>query len=306
MIGVLAEISGKAMQELEVQFSQFPCGETQVKLNLQDFPALQPEDSLRIIVFFSYTSDVDLMRLALIQDALHQAFGMRLITKLLTTLYFPYSRQDRVCAKGESSSLKKICETLHSVFEWFDGIELHDPHSDVLQACLPSSCELQIRHVEELITRFDLSEYDCVVSPDAGAYKKIFKVAQVLGKPVMIANKVRDTSTGEITGTTVYAGDDEITDKKLLIVDDLCDGGRTFYELAKVLKQRGASKVGLYVTHGMFTKGLESMSEFIDAFYAYYTLAGESSLQETTEKPLINYYKQAMASDHYNFNTEQL
>ena len=33
---------------------------------------------------------------------------------------------------------------------------------------------------------------------------------------------------------------------------DICDGGRTFIELAKVLKDNGAKRVTLYVTHGIF------------------------------------------------------
>lgn len=293
MIGVLAETQDGLVFEVKCEFSQFPCGESQVKIDTNTTP---PKNCT---IFFSYTSDTDLIRLALLQDCLHQAFGASLEKKFLAILYFPYTRQDRVCAEGESSSLKKICKTFEDVFSWFNGIEIHDPHSDVLEACLPSSCELQVQTVEQLVKKFDFSEYDSLVSPDAGAYKKIFKVGQVLQKPVLIANKIRDTSTGEITGTTVYSEDSEIVNKKLLIVDDLCDGGRTFLELAKVLKNRGASKVGLYVTHGMFTKGLESMSEFIDAFYAYYTLDGEDYLQETCDKPLICFHRYAMKEDNY-------
>ena len=62
------------------------------------------------------------------------------------------------------------------------------------------------------------------------------------------------TATGNITKTTVLH--DDFGGKDCVIVDDICDGGRTFIELAKVLKERGAGKIGLFVTHGIFSQGV--------------------------------------------------
>jgi phosphoribosylpyrophosphate synthetase len=45
-------------------------------------------------------------------------------------------------------------------------------------------------------------------------------------------------------------------DKRVLIVDDICDGGKTFELLAKDLYNAGAEEVNLFVTHGLFSKGL--------------------------------------------------
>lgn len=78
-------------------------------------------------------------------------------------------------------------------------------------------------------------------------------------------NKARNVQTGEITGTEVYG---DVKDKVVLIIDDICDGGRTFIELGKVLKERGASKVILYVTHGIFSQGKQVFEGIIDEVYA--------------------------------------
>jgi ribose-phosphate pyrophosphokinase len=51
----------------------------------------------------------------------------------------------------------------------------------------------------------------------------------------------------------------DVTGKRVLIVDDLCDGGRTFIELAGVLRSRAAADIGLFVSHGLFTKDLDPM-----------------------------------------------
>ena len=90
------------------------------------------------------------------------------------------------------------------------------------------------------------------VIPDAGANKKTAKIASYFGHSSFIrADKLRNLSTGDILETVVY-GD---VVGNITIVDDLCDGGKTFIELAKVLKQKGAEKINLYVTHGIFSKG---------------------------------------------------
>ena len=48
------------------------------------------------------------------------------------------------------------------------------------------------------------------------------------------------------------------------MVDDIADGGASFKYLARKLKELGAAKVGLYVTHGIFSKGLETLKVDID------------------------------------------
>ncbi len=55
--------------------------------------------------------------------------------------------------------------------------------------------------------------------------------------------------------------------KYCVIVDDICDGGRTFIELAKTLKEGGAQRVVLYVTHGIFSKGIYPLEKYIDEVY---------------------------------------
>lgn len=48
----------------------------------------------------------------------------------------------------------------------------------------------------------------------------------------------------------------------------LCDGGRTFTELARALKDRGAGRIGLFVTHGIFSRGLDPLfAEGIDDIF---------------------------------------
>ena len=75
-----------------------------------------------------------------------------------------------------------------------------------------------------------------------------------------LSDKTRDVMTGKITGFEVYA--DDLKGKSCIIVDDICDGGGTFAGLAIELRKKGARKVHLIVTHGTFSKGLTTLTNF--------------------------------------------
>ena len=50
-------------------------------------------------------------------------------------------------------------------------------------------------------------------------------------------------------------------------MDDICDGGATFVQLAKKLKEQGAESVSLFVTHMIACKGLQALSIFENVYY---------------------------------------
>lgn len=102
-----------------------------------------------------------------------------------------------------------------------------------------------------------------------GQRKKVLTVAQRLGlRDVFCASKIRDSKTGKITDTTFH---DEVKGRKVLIVDDICDGGRTFIELGKLLREKQAETIYLYITHGIFSKGLQALNPYFDHIYCYHS-----------------------------------
>ena len=87
---------------------------------------------------------------------------------------------------------------------------------------------------------------------------------------MVIGHKNRDPFTGEITHTSISGSTgDETKPQTHIIFDDICDGGRTFIELAKVLRRNTAhhDRIVLAVTHGLFTKGVDVVLEHVDAIY---------------------------------------
>lgn len=179
--------------------------------------------------------------------------------------YFPYARQDRIMAKDEPFSLKIFCDLLNT--QKFRTVTILDPHSDVAPALIDNCYVIpQWEIARKVIPTELLNDSDVLfVSPDAGAYKKLSKLIKDDSR-IIIGVKNRNIS-GEITHTHTYSSV-PIKDKTCVIVDDICDGGRTFIELAKNLKELGAKNIVLYITHGIFSKGTQILTDAgIDHIY---------------------------------------
>lgn len=71
----------------------------------------------------------------------------------------------------------------------------------------------------------------------------------MIDKKYAFGIKKRDWETGQINGLDVSGRAELIKDSNVLIVDDICSRGGTFYHSAKKLKELGAAKIYLYVTH---------------------------------------------------------
>jgi ribose-phosphate pyrophosphokinase len=255
---------------------QFPCGERHVTVDLSLFA--QWPTPKQVDITFLFRDNADIFELLLVCDAVQRAGG---VLHTLTIPYVPYARQDRVNTPGESLSLKVFTDLINSLK--FPVVYIDDPHSDVTTALL-DRVEVNEQHelLVPLILGSDIGPF-YLVAPDAGALKKTHKLAKALSflKPclgVIESSKERNTATGEITGTVVHAsglirtvtqGDKDIP-ITYVIADDICDGGRTFIELAKELRSMGAERVQLFVAHGFFTKGRAVVEQEIDVVTAFH------------------------------------
>lgn len=92
----------------------------------------------------------------------------------------------------------------------------------------------------------NLSAYDGIVYPDAGCRSRQ-PWLQSCGLPEITFEKVRDQQTGQITGLRPC---DELPGERLLVADDICDGGATFLKVAELLP---GCTLDLTVTHGIFS-----------------------------------------------------
>jgi ribose-phosphate pyrophosphokinase len=148
-----------------------------------------------------------------------------------------------------------------------------DSHSDVLEACLNnyekiSNIKLAKWALSNIDNKNGAQDRTMIVSPDAGALKKIYDIAKTFRiKNVVTAGKVRDIVTGNIVKTELPQMNlDGI--EQIVIFDDICDGGRTFIELAKVIREQTEKPIYLVVTHGIFSAGLLELSKHFNGVYS--------------------------------------
>jgi len=260
------------VNQQRVKTFNFPGGECQVQI-----AASEIGDKTEVIA--GLNSSDDILSLLLSVDAVRR---IRPHTQLTLTIpYFPYARQDRICNPGEALSLKVMADLINSLH--CQQVIVVDPHSDVTPALL-NHC--QTITLAQLITGSLLAskiqqEQWALIAPDAGAEKKIRDVAKQLSTDshaveFHCARKVRNTVTGQIVSTEFH---DNVQGKKLIIIDDICDGGQTFIELAKVLQSQGAEEIYLYVSHGIFSQGLSVLKPYFKSVYCYHTMLSPEQIE---------------------------
>lgn len=253
---------------IQVESFTFNGGEEHVKL----LPEKHIFNNQHLSVEAHITSSSDLMKLLLVKDAADRMCKPR--TSVLRIPYIPYARQDRVCVNGEALSIKVVCDLINSMN--FDNVVVVDPHSDVAPALINN---VTIVEQWEAFRCRDISSQEVLIVPDAGAAKKSLKVAKQLGfTEVVEATKQRDVQTGDITQTIVHATEGHLKGRSCIIFDDIVDNGGTFIALAQELKELGAAKVTLCVTHAILPNGVDHLFEngiddiwTTDSVYGYHS-----------------------------------
>jgi len=108
-----------------------------------------------------------------------------------------------------------------------------------------------------------------IVFPDRGAILRYGKlIMERSGLGAVCGEKSRDKE-GNIENVELCFAYQKSGIRNYLVVDDLCDGGRTFIEVAKGLRRTGAKieRLELYVSHGVFSNGVEPLLEYYDHIY---------------------------------------
>lgn len=251
-----------------LEFKKFPGGELHLtnKWYNDFYLELNPidrKDDVDNVICRIQNSD-DFMKLCLFTDAFKRLWKLN----NLIIPYIPYARQDRIPVTGEALSIKVFTDLLNNL--GYSKVTVLDPHSDVSTALINNvniipQCSIWSNQLIWLYNNNFITDFD-LISPDAGALKKIYKLHEYVKekcKNIRIGMKHRDVLTGQITGTSIIG---EAEAKTCIIVDDICDGGRTFIELAKVIR-KDYDKLILCITHGIFSNGFDELFKYFDQIY---------------------------------------
>ena len=227
----MLEVNGKT-----IDTRRFPDGTQLLKAKLNM--------GLEYKIKWFYESDVELVTLIYITKHLRN-HGAEYIELYMP--YIPNARMDRVKSAEEIFTLKYFADTIN----WlgFNKVRVLDPHSYVSEALLNNLVLIDQKKIVDSVIQYHIGTHKKVTLffPDAGACKRYSGLSA--GRPYLYGEKNRDWETGEIKGLEIIGDHDNVKNRNILIVDDICSKGGTFYHSAKKLKELGANEIYLYVSH---------------------------------------------------------
>mgnify|MGYP001369260899 CR=1 FL=1 len=198
-------------------------------------------DDIFVIQTMGDNVNDSLMELLIIIDALRRSSAGR-INVICPNL--GYSRQDRKVQSHEPISAKLVANLITTAGA--NRLITVDLHASQIQGFY----DIPVDHlggyplIASYIKRKNIKDL-VVVAPDIGAAKKTHNVADLLGCPIAIVDKVR-TAHG-ISEVAHIVGD--VEGKTALLIDDMVDGGGSICGAAEAVKKFGAKKIIIGATH---------------------------------------------------------
>lgn len=240
----------------------YPDGQQQIVLDKDTIPAQE------VTIMSRFNSFLDLEKILCATKSLKQ-IGCKI------HLYIPYilgARSDRNFEIGDNVYLRDVIAPILNAQNYLSitSLEVHNPV--MAQACIPNLKCLDMNDLIKFVGREYYKEFKkdkshtVLVSPDLGATKRVQHVQEVIGD-VEIVRFDKKRVKGKIVGMTMLDNVPSFKGKDIFIFDDICDGGRTFIECAKIIKQRDPGKIFLVVPHGIFSNGFDELDKHIDHIY---------------------------------------
>ncbi|WP_340075777.1 ribose-phosphate pyrophosphokinase [Leptobacterium sp. I13] len=234
---VLAEKIAKAYgTDLgEVAFSKYSDGEFQPSF----------EESVRgsrvFLIGSTHPSTDNLMEMLLMLDAAKRA-SARHITAVMP--YFGWARQDRKDKPRVPIGAKLVAKLLEAAGA--TRIITMDLHADQIQGFFEKPVDHLFASTIFLPYLKELSlEKLTVASPDMGGSKRAYAYSKYLESDVVICYKQRKKAN--VIGHMELIGD--VTDKNVVLVDDMVDTAGTLTKAADLMMERGAISVRAIATH---------------------------------------------------------
>lgn len=227
----MIKIDGKVYE-----YGHFPDGTLNMKLGFCGDNTPQQYISSVLWLYDNQEEQIILYNIVKYMKSLYKNLVLELILP-----YVPNGRMDRTKNDNEIFTLKYFCEFINDLK--FDKVYVLDPHSDVSIALLNNCQCFASSFQNETINDY---EPNVLFFPDNGASKRYSDMFKI---PYCYGNKNRDWETGNILGLDIVTNGIDLKDKKVLIVDDICSKGGTFYYSALELKKHGVKDIALSVSH---------------------------------------------------------
>ncbi len=170
-----------------------------------------------------------------------------------------------------------------------NGFDSFMPTYQFLKALLRSVPDLKIDNKHLMI-----------ISPDEGAMARAVYFSNILGVDMGMFYKRRDYSVIINGKNPIVAHEflgDSVAGKDVVVIDDMISSGESMLDVAKQLKERGANRVFVCTTFGLFTDGLKKFDEYYEKGYIHKVITTDLNYftPELKERP---YYESAEMSKY--------
>lgn len=248
--------AGSAVPQLAQEIAQ----KAGIKMGLADLSVF-PNQELRVhvldnpeqaILIQSLAHPVDraLIQYCLLADALQQ-LGVKKIVGIVP--YLGYSRQDKVFRPGEPLSAKVVATILGTTNT--KSLITVDLHSTEISNFFSFPITTVSSHpVFSNYLQGTSLENTIIVSPDKGATEKNQFLAQDLNLPLALCAKNRDRQTGKVSIESI---NQSVSNKNIIIYDDMIATGDTLVELSQFLKTKGAARITVCAAHHLYIPGTQ-------------------------------------------------
>ena len=139
------------------------------------------------------------------------------------------------------------------------GFDSFNPPYQFMKALLKAEPDLKVD-----------KEHLMIISPDEGAMQRAVYFSNVLGVNMGMFYKRRDYSTVVNGKNPIVAHEflgEHLDGKDAIIIDDMISSGESMLDVAKQIKDRGANRVFVCTTFGLFTDGFEKFDEYYEKGY---------------------------------------
>lgn len=240
--------AGTGSQHLTQQICKmYGCQQGNIKIQRFSDGEIQPTftESIRGDVVFlvqsTYAPSDNLMELLLMIDAAKRASAYKIVAVIP---YYGYARQDRKDKPRVAIGSKLVANML--VAAGANRVITMDLHAPQIQGYF----DIPVDHLDSsavfipYITALKLENLT-FAAPDVGSANRIREMAAYFEEEMVICDKHRKRAN-EIASMVVIG---DVTDKDIVIIDDICDTGGTLAKAAALLKDKGARSVRALITH---------------------------------------------------------
>lgn len=231
----MIKVNGK-----QLELGHFPDGTLLIKSDIKELAATDN----KVTIKWNYENNEEVVAVYFLTNHI-KAAGYKDI--ILDMPYIPNARQDRVKNDEDVFTLKYFAQLLNSL--GFSEVRVLDAHSNVSLALIDNVKLMSPKaYIYKVIDKIkdENSKNPLMFYPDEGAGKRY---SGMIPLPYCFGIKNRDWSTGQIKSLSVSGEVDKISGSDVLIVDDICSFGGTFYFSAQKLKELGAKNIYLFVSH---------------------------------------------------------